>query len=112
MQMSPHLKLLRVLQEHPQALETHFHYAACIKAIENEFDKVRISFESNLATELSYLVFDLEVMNGLALCDWELDGRPQVWYLWQQDYLADAFDLLKQFKQILNGERLHYIRHV
>jgi len=115
---SGRLALLRVLQQHPHAVASHFHYAACVHALEVEFESISSSLDAELNTEfstellsaLSCLLFDLEVINALALSDWEVDARPMDWPFWQTEYAEEANDLLKQMHRILSAKQDCYIR--
>lgn len=109
---SSQLKLLSVLDQHPQAADSHFLFAECVKNIESVFEHCKTNLENALATELSYLIFDLEVINGLALYEWEISGRPREWHTWKADFYKDAQDLLTQLSAILLGQQSNYIRNV
>ena len=109
---SSQFEILSVLHQHPQAVDSHFHFAESVKNIESVFEHCKKSLDDALATELSYLIFDLEVLNGLALCEWEISGRPREWQIWKVDFYEDAHDLLMQLSAILLGQQSNYIRNV
>ena len=66
--------------------------------------------DNDIKEQLSTLIFDMEVINGLALCDWDLASRPTEWNDWNTDYKEDADDLKKQLVSILTGLQKEYLR--
>lgn len=41
--------------------------------------------------------FELEIVNALALSEWESEGRPADWQSrWESDYKCDAFGLITE----------------
>lgn len=48
------------------------------------------------------LWFEMEIVNGLALAEWEEDGSPQDWpYRWREEYQRDAEGLIAELLQLL-----------
>lgn len=69
-------ELLNLMQSYPDALKTHYHYAAFTSRLEKIYDTVKENLPNILTDQLTVLIFDLEVINGLALSDWEIMGKP------------------------------------
>ena len=40
---------------------------------------------------------NMEILNALALDDWEMEGRPEVWNGWKDTYQEKALILVKLF---------------
>lgn len=103
-------ELLEFVQESSTATETHYHYAEFVKNVENIYENFKDKFPLEIQEQLNILIFDMEVINGLALCDWDLASRPTDWNDWNTDYKEDADDLKKQLVGILTGVQKEYIR--
>jgi hypothetical protein len=103
-------ELLEFVQNYSTATDTHYHYADFTKNVENIYDGSKDTFPIEMKEQLSTLIFDMEVINGLALCDWDLASRPTEWNDWNTDYKEDADDLKKQLVSILTGLQKEYLR--
>ena len=40
---------------------------------------------------------NMEILNALALDEWEMSGKPQEWYVWKDRYQEKASNLVKIF---------------
>ena len=40
---------------------------------------------------------NMEILNALALDEWEMSGKPQEWYVWKDRYQEKALNLVKIF---------------
>lgn len=48
--------------------------------------------------------FELEIVNGLALAEWEEQGRPEEWTArWREAYQQDAFGLVSELLALMTG---------
>lgn len=103
-------ELLEFVEKYSTATETHYHYAEFAKNVENIYEDFKHKFPIEIQEQLNILIFDMEVINGLALCDWDLASRPTDWDDWNNDYKEDADDLKKQLVSILTGVQKKYIR--
>ena len=103
-------ELLEFVQNYSRATETHYHYAEFTKNVETIYNGSHDNFSIEMQEQLSTLIFDMEVINGLALCDWDLANRPTEWNDWNNDYKEDADDLRKQLVDILTGVQKKYLR--
>ncbi len=103
-------ELLEFVQNYSRPTETHYHYAEFTKNVENIYDGFKDNFPIEMQEQLGTLIFDMEVINGLALCDWDLANRPTEWNDWNTDYKEDADNLKKQLVSILTGVQKEYIR--
>lgn len=46
--------------------------------------------------------FELEIVNALALSEWESEGRPDDWQSrWKSDYKSDASELMNELLKLL-----------
>ena len=46
--------------------------------------------------------FELEIINALALSEWESEGRPDDWQSrWESDYKSDASELMNELLGLL-----------
>ena len=103
-------EFLEFVQEYSTATETHYHYAEFAKNVENIYENFKDKFPLEIQEQLNILIFDMEVINGLVLCDWDLASRPIDWNDWNTDYKEDANDLKKQLVRILTGVQKECIR--
>lgn len=88
---------LRVLaQEAPQALMSWSRLVA-----QTEFAWQNSNLVSD-AEGWKTLWFEMEIVNGLALVEWEEEGSPQDWsHRWREGYEQDARGLIDQRLQLL-----------
>ncbi|MBK4717204.1 MULTISPECIES: hypothetical protein [Tenebrionibacter/Tenebrionicola group] len=48
--------------------------------------------------------FELEILNALALSEWENEGRPADWQSrWETDYKHDAYEIVTNLLKSLSG---------
>ncbi|MFK3818310.1 hypothetical protein ACI2KG_17180 [Pseudomonas sp. NPDC089407] len=90
---------LRVLaQEAPQNLMSWSHFVA-----QTEF----VWQNPNLVSDAEggqVLWFEMEIVNGLALAEWEEDGSPEDWsYRWREGYELDAQGLIAELLKLVAG---------
>ena len=88
---------LRVLaQEAPQALMSWSRFVA-----QTEFAWQIPNLVSD-AEGWQTIWFEIEIVNALALAEWEEDGSPQNWlHRWREGYEQDARGLIEQLLQLL-----------
>ena len=52
--------------------------------------------------------FALEIVNGLALSEWEEDGRPNDWSArWREGYQQEAVELVNELLGLLGAATFH-----
>lgn len=105
-------ELLNLMQSYPDALKTHYHYAAFTSRLEKIYDTVKENLPNILTDQLTVLIFDLEVINGLALSDWEMIGKPDDWPEWSVEYKHEAKSLMDQLQNLLLGKQEIYQREI
>lgn len=44
---------------------------------------------------------ELEIINALALDEWEQDGRPKIWDIWDEKYKSEAIFLIHELNKVL-----------
>lgn len=98
-------ELLGLIAQYPNISKTHFHYAEYIDLLEQLFQRVQTGLCPDLSAQLKMLIFDMEVINGLALCDWEQAKRPQIWDAWKSEYQVEVQNLIQQLKFLLLGKQ-------
>ncbi|WP_235200025.1 hypothetical protein [Pseudomonas monteilii] len=88
---------LRVLaQDAPQDLMSWSHFVA-----RTEFVWQKPNLVSD-AEGWQAIWFDMEIVNALALAEWEEGGSPQDWsYSWREGYQIDAEGLIGELLQLL-----------
>ncbi|MNH37482.1 hypothetical protein D3C79_983920 [compost metagenome] len=83
-------------QEAPQDLMSWSHFVA-----RTEFVWQNPNVVSD-AEGWQTLWFEMEIVNGLALAEWEEDGSPHDWsYRWREGYQRDAEGLIAELLQLL-----------
>ncbi|MFZ7107940.1 hypothetical protein [Avibacterium avium] len=55
--------------------------------------------------ELETFWIDMEIINALALDDWEKDGYPKHWQKWEKKYLPEINKLINELKELLDSIR-------
>lgn len=103
-------EMLGLIAQFPNASATHIDYAEYVHALEHLFEQCQAELNTALVVQLRLLIFDMEVINGLALCDWEHDKCPSAWALWSLEYQQDADHLNAQLKSLLLGKQQFYQR--
>lgn len=103
-------EMLGLIAQYPNASATHMDYAEYVHALEHLFEQCQAELNTALVVQLRLLIFDMEVINALALCDWEQDECPSAWALWSLEYQQDADQLNTQLKSLLLGKQQFYQR--
>ncbi len=50
--------------------------------------------------------FELEIVNAVALEEWEVDGRPRNWAeKWEAKYKRDASEVVHELLKVVEGKR-------
>lgn len=83
------------------ASESLFSFAEFAKISESYFDK----HKSDSAFFSSYKEkwFELEIVNAVALDDWESEGRPRDWSeKWDTKYKKDAANIIQELLNVVN----------
>ena len=82
------------------ALENIFSFSEFTKRAELLFDHEKI--DSEFIKHYKAAWFELEIVNSVALEEWESDGRPKNWIeKWEGKYKAEAADVVRQLINVV-----------
>lgn len=95
------MKFSEFINQALSASESLFAFAEFAKSAEFHFD----NYKSN--TEFFSLYkekwFDLEIINAVALNDWESEGRPKDWSeKWNEKYKKDAANVIQELLNVVD----------
>jgi hypothetical protein len=101
------MDLQNILSQAEGASENQISFARFVAATELSHAQDGFRFESpekQNAYEACW--FELEIVNGLALSEWESDGKPTNWGdAWTRQYKKDAEELIASLRAILVSEK-------
>jgi hypothetical protein len=84
------------------ALDSVFAFADFTKRSESFFDEA--SDDSGFVRQYKIAWFELEIINSVALEDWESDGRPRSWNeKWNEKYKREAADAIRLLLEAVEG---------
>ncbi|MEM5342433.1 hypothetical protein [Paraburkholderia azotifigens] len=97
------MKTAKILALAETAVDDHFKYARFVK--ESEHHQGDVSPFANEESMAAYQAcwFELEIVNALALDEWESEGRPDTWLdSWNERYKQDAKELVGKLCSLLS----------
>lgn len=78
------------------AANSIFSFSQFVKTSEFIFDDIDISVDEIKILKNKW--FELEIINALALDEWESDGMPRKWEAkWKRKYKEEALQLINEF---------------
>ncbi|MEM5370066.1 hypothetical protein V4C53_29065 [Paraburkholderia azotifigens] len=99
------MKVAGVLEQAKLAAEDHFKYARFVQNAEMLNDDTDAIPDGEQLSAYQACWFELEIVNALALDEWESDGRPADWATtWTERYKKDAEDLITNLCAILRQQ--------
>lgn len=80
------------------ALNSIFNFAEFVAETEFFADKVDVKLQE----QYDRAWFEMELVNSLALAEWEQNGRPKEWgVVWKEKYKNDARETLCEFLAVV-----------
>ncbi|HZZ06288.1 hypothetical protein [Paraburkholderia sp.] len=100
------MNVAKILAQAESAADDHFQYAHFVNASElPQTDSVAFPTDGQRSA-YEQCWFELEIVNALALDEWESDGKPAVWLEpWNQRYKNDAKELIGKLSALLRDDR-------
>ena len=84
------------------ASESHIVFAKFVRDAEVFCEDGRNGVVDENLAQYRKIWFDLEVINALALDDWESEGKPANWLLqWEEKYKNDAQEVIAELRKLL-----------
>ena len=100
-------EFINFIQSSTEITKTLLSYGYFTNNVEYLYEGIRMEFSEEIRVELDALVFDLEVINALALADFELlDDSNSLG--WSNGYKKQAENLIHQLLMIVLGKQSKY----
>lgn len=101
--MGANMNLNTFRQQALAALESIFAFAEFTKHSESLFEDEK--GDSEFVQRYKEAWFELEIVNSVALEEWESDGRPKAWAeKWNDKYREEAAEVVHQLLQVVEGK--------
>ncbi|CAB3748834.1 hypothetical protein [Paraburkholderia solisilvae] len=97
------MNVVEILAQAESAADDHFKYARFVSGAEALQSDARNFTNERMQSEYQACWFELEIVNALALDEWESDGKPDVWLdPWNERYKQDAKELVGKLCSLLS----------
>lgn len=90
------------------APDSHINFAQFVEYAEVFCGENNPFLEPKNAAHYDELWFEMEIINALALSDWEDAGRPKNWSShWDENYKHEVENIISEFLETLENDKKH-----